>query len=149
MPGGRDTVGGGVRAAGDRRGNLLPRAAEGTGEVQGVQVGDGGRIIGGEQDDTEWASGRGEIELENLGHGGRSADVLHGLPGQGMPAKSFPVEGCPRRVMMRTAVRVHFIHLHVLYTVVILEEGNIPHPRCPQCDMMFPCHKAPCHRTVR
>ena len=30
----------------------------------------------------------------------------------------------------RTAMRVHFLHRHVLDTVVILEEGNLPHPRC-------------------
>ena len=33
---------------------------------------------------------------------------------------------------------VYFMHLHVLDAVVILEEGNIPHPRCPQCDMLVP-----------
>ena len=50
--------------------------------MQGVQVGDGDGIIGGVQDDTACASGRGNIELENLGYGGRTADVPHGLPGQ-------------------------------------------------------------------
>ena len=31
---------------------------------------------------------------------------------------------------------VHICHWHVWDTVVILEEGNLPHPRCPLCDMM-------------
>ena len=31
-----------------------------------------------------------------------------------------PVEGCPGRVATRTAMRVHFVHRHVLDTVVIL-----------------------------
>ena len=31
---------------------------------------------------------------------------------------------------------VHFLHQHVLDTVVILEEGNLPHPRCTRCDML-------------
>ena len=33
---------------------------------------------------------------------------------------------------------VHFVHRHVLDTVVILEEGNFHHPRCTRCDMMVP-----------
>ena len=35
-------------------------------------------------------------------------------------------------------MRVHFLHRHVRFTVVILEEGNLPHPRCPRYDMLFP-----------
>ena len=35
-------------------------------------------------------------------------------------------------------MRVHFLNRHVLETVIILEEGNLPHPRCIQCDMMVP-----------
>ena len=47
-------------------------------------------------------------------------------------------EDCPGRDAIRTAMRVHFLHRRVQDTVIILEEGNIPHPRCPQCDMMVP-----------
>ena len=35
---------------------------------------------------------------------------------------------------------VHFLHLNVQDTVVILEEGNLPHPQCPQCDILVPYH---------
>ena len=35
-------------------------------------------------------------------------------------------------------MRVHFWHRHVRDTVVILEEGNLPHPCCPLCDIMVP-----------
>ena len=35
----------------------------------------------------------------------------------------------------RAAMRVHFVHSHVHDTVVILEEGNLPLPRCPRCDL--------------
>ena len=35
-------------------------------------------------------------------------------------------------------MRVHFVHRHVLETVVILEEGNSPHPRCARCEMLVP-----------
>ena len=32
-------------------------------------------------------------------------------------------------------MRVHFVHRHVHDTVVMLEEGNLPLPRCPRCDL--------------
>ena len=32
-------------------------------------------------------------------------------------------------------MRVHFVQRHVQDTVVILEEGNLPLPRCPRCDL--------------
>ena len=35
-------------------------------------------------------------------------------------------------------MRVHFVHRHVLNTVVVLEEGNFPHPRCARCDIQVP-----------
>ena len=39
--------------------------------------------------------------------------------------------------MSRSTLRVHFIHRHVRDTVVILEEGVHPVPRCPKCDILF------------
>ena len=35
-------------------------------------------------------------------------------------------------------MQVHFWNRHVRDTVVILEEGNLPHPQCPLCDMLVP-----------
>ena len=35
-------------------------------------------------------------------------------------------------------MRVHFWRRHVRETVIILEEGNLPHPRCENCDMLVP-----------
>ena len=61
MPGGGEPVRGGVRATDDGRGTHLPEAADGTDAVQRVWGGDGDGIIGGAQDDTAWASGRGEM----------------------------------------------------------------------------------------
>ena len=49
-----------------------------------------------------------------------------------------PVEGCSGQVSTRTAMKLHFWNQNVIDTVVILEEGNLPHPRCPLCDMMVP-----------
>ena len=54
------------------------------------------------------------------------------LPAKGGLQKC-PVAGCLGRVATRTEMRVHFVHRHVLDTVVILEEGNFPHPRCAWC----------------
>ena len=49
--------------------------------------------------------------------------------------RQFPVEGCPGVSATRAAMQVHFVHPHVHDTVVILEEGKLPLPRCPQCDL--------------
>ena len=53
-------------------------------------------------------------------------------------AKACPVEGCPGRAGKRTAMRVHFWSRHVRDIIIILEEGNLPHPRCANCDMFVP-----------
>ena len=36
-------------------------------------------------------------------------------------------------------MRVHFLYRHTRDTVIILDEGNLPHPRCPRCYMLVPC----------
>ena len=59
------------------------------------------------------------------------------FPAKGGPQK-FPVAGCSGRVATRTEMRVHFVHRHVLDTVVILEELNFPNPWCDHCDMLVP-----------
>ena len=76
-------------------GGNIPGAAERTGTVQGMQEGDGGGIVGFPQGDTEWAGGRGEVELGSLGHGRRTADVSDGLPDQGRATK-LPSGWLPR-----------------------------------------------------
>ena len=53
-------------------------------------------------------------------------------------ARACPVEGCPGRAGTRTAMWVHFWRRHVRDVVIILEEGNLPHPRCKNCDMFVP-----------
>ena len=35
-------------------------------------------------------------------------------------------------------MRVYFFHRHVRDTVIILEEGNLPNPQCPRCNMLVP-----------
>ena len=46
-----------------------------------------------------------------------------------------PVERCPGVLVTQTAIWVHFGHRHVHKTLVMLEEGNFPLPRCPRCDL--------------
>ena len=52
--------------------------------------------------------------------------------------RQCPVEGCPGTLATRTTMRVHFVHQHVQETMVMLEEGKSPHPRCARCDMQVP-----------
>ena len=59
------------------------------------------------------------------------------FPKKGGP-RTCLVEVCPCQAATRTEMRVHFLHRNVLDTVDILEEGNLPHPQCPRCDMMIP-----------
>ena len=49
--------------------------------------------------------------------------------------RQCPVEECPGVLATRAAMRVHFVHRHVHDMVVILEEGNLPLPRCHRCDL--------------
>ena len=56
--------------------------------------GDGGCINGREHDDPTWVIDRGDMELDNFGHGGRTVDVPYDLTGQGRPAE-LPSRGMP------------------------------------------------------
>ena len=152
MSGGGDPVGGGVQATDDRGGTHLPGATEGTGTVQGVRGGYGGGIFGGSQYDTAWESGRSETELENLSHGGRSVDILHGLTGQGRPVE-LPGGGMPRlsgdedgnvgpfSAPACTGHSGKFIGGKPPPPTVTLMRHAGPPPNTER--------KAPCHRTVR
>ena len=48
------------------------------------------------------------------------------------------MEDCLVRESSRTALWVSFMNLHVKDTVLVLEEGNLPHPQCPRCDIFVP-----------
>ena len=62
--------------------------------------------------------------------------------------RSFLVEGCPGRAATRTAIQAHFIHRNVLDTVITLEEVNLPHLRCPRCNIMVTCRTLNGRHTV-
>ena len=48
---------------------------------------------------------------------------------------AFPVGVCPGRSSSWSALWVHFVHLHMQDTLVVLVEGNYPLPCCPKCDI--------------
>ena len=50
----------------------------------------------------------------------------------------FPVGDCEGQATMRTNLWIHFVHFHVQDTVVIMKEGNRPHPHCQTCEMFVP-----------
>ena len=69
--------------------------------------------------------------------GGEPQTYRMAFPNKGGP-RSCPVEGCPGWAGTRTAMRMQFFNRYVQDIVIILEEGNLPHPRCPRCDMLVP-----------
>ena len=52
--------------------------------------------------------------------------------------QDLPVEGYCGRVATNTAIIVYFLHRQVRDILVILDEGNLSHPRLPRCDIMVP-----------
>ena len=80
--------------------------------------------------------GVGPTQLREEEEGGEPTTYRIEFPKGG--TRECPVEGCPGRVGTRTEMRVNFWRRHVQDVVIILEEGNLPHPRCPRCDMLVP-----------
>ena len=60
-----------------------------------------------------------------------------------------PVEGFLGTLETRTAMGVNFVHRHVQDTAVMLEKGNLPHPRCPRCDLHVPRKTLNGHHLVK
>ena len=52
--------------------------------------------------------------------------------------KACPVAGCGGSAKTHQSLRRHFLHRHVADTLVILQEGSHPLPRCELCDMFVP-----------
>ena len=73
----------------------------------------------------------------NTALGGEPCTYKMDFPTAGVP-RNCPVKGCRGWAEMRMAMRVHFFHWHVRYTVIILEEINFPYPWCPQCNILVP-----------
>ena len=68
--------------------------------------------------------------VQEWGGKGEPATGGDGDKGKHGGTRECPVEGCPGRAGTRTAMRVHFWCRHVRDVVIILEEVNLPHPRC-------------------
>ena len=111
----------------DGDGTVAKRVEEGASDVRGLWARDGGGITGFPPHVTA-REGKGErMDMYGCSHGGEEPKTYWmEFPKGG--AKNCPVEGCPGRAGTRTAMRVHFWRRHVRYTVIILEEGNLPHP---------------------
>ena len=84
-------------------------------------------------DDSTWEGRTTETPLGPPDNWGAQV-VLNEFPAKDSRQRC-PVEGCPGVSATREAMRVHFVHRHIHNTVVILEEGNLPLPRCPRCDL--------------
>ena len=52
--------------------------------------------------------------------------------------RPFPFKECSGRSLTRTETMMHFWNRNFRDTVVILEYGNPPHPRCPLCYILVP-----------
>ena len=48
------------------------------------------------------------------------------------------VDGCLGKPGTWTAIRMHFCCRNVRDIVIVLEEGNLPHPRCSRCYILVP-----------
>ena len=106
-------------------------------DVRGLGERDGGGITGFPPHVTA-QEGKGErMDMDGCSNGGEKPKTYRmEFPKGG--AKHCPVEGCPGRAGTRTAMRVHLWRRHVQDTVIILEEGNLPHSRCENCNMLVP-----------
>ena len=111
---------------------------ETTGEscMRGVWGVSSGRVHVESSDDSTWKSSRAAATVDPPdGQGGQ--DIQDVLPNEG-GAEAVSSGGVPGALATRTAMRVQFVHRHVQDTVVMLEEGNLPHPWCPRCNLQVP-----------
>ena len=76
-------------------------------------------------------------EVDKADGGNEARTYILAFPAKALP-RPCPVEGCSGQASTRTATGVHFCHRHERDTVVILEEVNLSHPRCPLCDILVP-----------
>ena len=95
MPGGGDTVGGGVWETDDRIGTFVPGEAEGAGTLQGVRGGDVTSVDGRAHADSEREGSGGGTELGCHGPCRGTMDVPDGIPDRGVTME-LPGSGMSR-----------------------------------------------------
>ena len=104
--------------------------------MQVLRKGVGSRVIGYTPHDAARENQGEMVELDRRSYGGEPTTYRIEFPKGG--TRECPVEGCFGRAGIRTAMRLHFWRRHVRDVVIILEEGNLPHPRFPRCGMLVP-----------
>ena len=129
-------VGCGVRAADDGRGTIILEEAAIQGSVFGVWGVDGVRVAGNTstEKNRKIAGGRRYWGTTSPGKEPRTYNMV--FLTTGIPS-NCTIEGCRVRAVTQMAIQVHFIYQHDRDTVIILEEGSLPHPRYPWCDMLL------------
>jgi hypothetical protein len=78
---------------------------------------------------------------DDIGHAdapGRAPAVYRVSFPRALRVRECPVEGCPGSAVSTSSLRRHFMHRHPSDTLVILEEGSVPLPRCEHCGMHVP-----------
>ena len=109
--------------------------------MRGLRKRGGGGVSGLPPHVAAWEGTGKALDMDGRGYrggggGGEPQTYRIEFPKGG--SKACPVEGCPERAGTRTAMRVHFWRRHVRDIVIILKEGNLPHPRFPRCEMFVP-----------
>ena len=121
----------------DWEGTVTEGAEEGESHMRRLWTRDGGGVPRFAPHVPAWEGKGTEMDMNGRSNGGEEPKTFKmEFPRGG--AETCPVEGCPGRAGTRTAMRVHFWRRHVRDTVIIIDEGNLPHPRCEKCDMLVP-----------
>ena len=92
-----------------------------------------GRIHVESSNDSTWKSS-GTTAAVDPPSGRGSQDIQDVIPGEGR-TEAVSNNRVPGALATRMTKRLHFLHRHVHDTVVMLEEGNLPLPQCPRCNL--------------
>ena len=130
--GGRSLVGH-VQAADDRDGSIVQGASTVVVMMTVVSAGPVGGVIDGAPPDPAWDWQRPPI-LEYPATG--RLQYLQGIHFKIRRVSSVLSKGLGSRNCNN--LKIHFLHQHVWYKIVVLEKSNRPHPLCPLCDIFVP-----------
>ena len=131
MPGGQGAGIRGLQTSDDGIGAELPGEAAWEGALYEVMEGPSERFTGYPLTNPARTGERGSGQKDNgveKDGGDKPRTFRMKFPEKSGP-RPCPVEGFSDQAVMKTAMRVNLWHRHVRDTVVILEEGNLPHPQ--------------------